>query len=63
MGQAIRAYVVLQPGAALTEADIRRHCQARLENYMVPAEIVIRSELPKTDTGKIRKKGLMEGDS
>jgi amino acid adenylation domain-containing protein len=63
VGQAIRAYVVLQPGAALTETEIRRHCQARLENYMVPAEIVIRSELPKTDTGKIRKTGLLEGTS
>jgi acyl-CoA synthetase (AMP-forming)/AMP-acid ligase II len=60
LGQAIHAFVVLQPGSTLTAADIRRHCQAHLENYMVPAEIILRPELPKTDTGKIRKKSLLE---
>lgn len=60
MGQAIRAYVALDAGSTLTAADIRRHCQGCLENYMVPAEVVILPELPKTDTGKIRKKGLQE---
>ncbi|MGD9752510.1 MAG: class I adenylate-forming enzyme family protein [Acidimicrobiia bacterium] len=60
LGQAIRAYVALEAGSALTAADIRRHCQGCLENYMVPAEVVILEELPKTDTGKIRKKGLLE---
>ncbi len=60
LGESIRAYVALTEGSTLNEADIRRYCQARLENYMVPAEVVIMAELPKTDTGKIRKKSLME---
>ncbi len=60
LGESIRAYVALREGSTLNEADIRRYCQTRLENYMVPAEVVIMDELPKTDTGKIRKKSLME---
>ncbi len=57
-GQAIHAFVVLDDGAATTEKDILRHCNAHLENYMVPKAIHIVPALPKTDTGKIRKAGL-----
>jgi long-chain acyl-CoA synthetase len=60
MGESIRAYVSLQEGAVLTEKDIRAACMARLENFMVPKEVVFLPELPKTATGKIRKKGLGE---
>lgn len=63
LGQAIKAYVALDEGSELTVADIRRHCQANLENFMVPGEVVILPSLPKTDTGKIRKKSLQEGEA
>ncbi len=59
LGEAIRAFVALVPGAQLTERDIKRACQAHLENFMVPQEIVFLPELPKTDTGKVRKKDLL----
>lgn len=58
LGQAIRAYVVLQPDSKLNERQIRAICQTRMENYMVPKEIVLTSGLPKTVTGKISKKNL-----
>ncbi len=60
LGQAIRAYVVPVPGATLNEKQIRAFCAARLENFMVPKEIVFRPELPKTATGKVSKKALVE---
>jgi long-chain acyl-CoA synthetase len=60
LGQAIRAYVVLEPGAALTDREIRAHCTAHLENFMVPKEIVVCADLPKTATGKVSKKALLE---
>ena len=60
LGQAIRAYVVLEPGAELSEKDIKKYCLAHLENFMVPKEVCFRDSLPKTTTGKIRKKGLLE---
>jgi len=59
LGEAIRAFVSLVPGAQLTEREIRRACQGRLESFMVPQEIVVLAELPKTDTGKVRKKDLL----
>ena len=63
LGQAVRAYVVLQPGAQLTERQIRAICMTRMENFMVPKEIVLTQELPKTVTGKISKKSLGEPKS
>ena len=60
LGQAIRAYVVLEPDATLNEKKIRGLCLARLENFMVPKEIIIRPELPKTVSGKISKKALLQ---
>jgi amino acid adenylation domain-containing protein len=60
LGQAIRAYVAPADGVTLDERAIRRACQERLENFMVPRDVVILPELPKTDTGKVRKAGLQE---
>jgi amino acid adenylation domain-containing protein len=59
-GQAIKAYVVPREGSRLDEACIRRHCRANLESYMVPKFVEIRESLPKTDSGKIRKKSLAQ---
>jgi amino acid adenylation domain-containing protein len=58
LGQAVKAFVVPQAGAAITEKLIQRACHAKLESFMVPKLIQIVTELPKTDTGKIRKTGL-----
>jgi len=58
LGQAVKAFVVLEKGAALTEKDLMRECQKRLEAFMVPKHIELRDELPKTGSGKIRKTGL-----
>ena len=57
-GVTIRALVRLKPGASLTEREVIRHCLSRLESFMVPASVVFVSELPRTDSGKIRRKDL-----
>jgi acyl-CoA synthetase (AMP-forming)/AMP-acid ligase II len=57
-GMAVKAVVAPRAGASLTEADVRKHCRARLESYMVPRHVEIRESLPKTDSGKIRKAAL-----
>ncbi|MEW6110134.1 MAG: AMP-binding protein [Nitrospirota bacterium] len=59
LGQAVKAYVALENGARLTEKDILKYCSQHLENLMVPKYIEIRESLPKTETGKIRKKSLV----
>ena len=59
LGQAIRAYVVLEADAALSSGQIRAHCLKRLENFMVPQQIVLCAELPRTATGKVSKPALL----
>jgi acyl-coenzyme A synthetase/AMP-(fatty) acid ligase len=58
LGQAVKAFVVLDPGITLDAKAIQHGCQATLENFMVPKVIEIVSELPRTTTGKIKKTGL-----
>jgi long-chain acyl-CoA synthetase len=58
LGQAIKAFVVPKEGYALTEREVIRHCLGRLENFMAPKHVEFVAELPKTDTGKIKKTGL-----
>ncbi len=58
LGQAVKAFVALELGAKLTEKEILRHCSLHLENFMVPKQVAILPSLPKTATGKIRKKDL-----
>ncbi|HEU4451383.1 MAG TPA: AMP-binding protein [Gaiellaceae bacterium] len=63
LGQAIRAFVVLDDGASLTEQQVIAACRTRLENFMVPREVVFIAELPTTATGKVRRKSLLESAS
>ncbi len=60
LGEAIRAYVVIEPGSGLNDKQLRVACAARLENFMVPKEFVFIAEMPKTATGKVSKKLLRE---
>jgi len=57
LGQAVKAFIV-SPGTTLTAADVIAYCRPRLEEVMIPQQIEFRSELPKTDNGKIRKRDL-----
>jgi amino acid adenylation domain-containing protein len=58
LGQAVKAFVVVEQGAALTHEEIRRACQRRLEPFKVPSQIALVAALPRTSTGKISRQGL-----
>lgn len=60
LGEAVKAFCVLEEGANVTERQIAQHAARNLEGYMVPKLIEIVSELPKTSTGKITKAPLRE---
>jgi amino acid adenylation domain-containing protein len=60
LGEAIKAFVVLDEGAELTEQEIIAASRTRLENFMVPASVEFRAELPTTATGKVRRKSLKD---
>lgn len=58
LGQAVKAIIVPRDGYKLTEKDVLRHCAAHLEDYMMPKYVEFRDSLPKTSSGKIRKRDL-----
>jgi amino acid adenylation domain-containing protein len=58
LGQAVKAFVVVDPALGYDEGEIIAHCRARLEPFMVPKHVEICEALPRTDTGKIKKSGL-----
>jgi len=62
-GEAPHAFVVLQPGAALTDEELRLFAKERLAGFKVPKGMTVVAELPKTATGKIQKYVLRGGRS
>lgn len=58
LGEAVKAFVVLEKGAQLSEKQLLARCHQGLEPYAVPKYVEFRAELPKTSTGKITKSGL-----
>jgi long-chain acyl-CoA synthetase len=58
LGEAVKAYVVLQPGYAYSEREVAKYCLANLESFMAPKYVEFMTALPKTNTGKIDKTAL-----
>jgi long-chain acyl-CoA synthetase len=61
-GEAVKAYVVPQPGAELTAVDITSYCATRLARFKCPTIVAIVDELPHSATGKVAKGRLREGE-
>ncbi|MGH8704664.1 MAG: AMP-binding enzyme, partial [Burkholderiales bacterium] len=60
-GQVVKAFIVLQPGQAPSQAlieDIQNHVRGRLAPYEYPREIEFIEALPMTTTGKVQRKEL-----
>ena len=58
-GEAVKIFVVKRD-PDLTEASLLEHCRANLTAYKVPRQIAFRSELPKTNVGKILRRELRD---
>jgi long-chain acyl-CoA synthetase len=56
----VKVFVVLKPGATTTIEGIREHCQKNLAAYKVPKLVEFRSELPKSNVGKILRRVLRD---
>jgi len=57
-GQAIKAIIVPRV-ESLSAAQVLAHCKRHLEDYMIPKYVEFRNDLPKTESGKIKKTGLI----
>jgi long-chain acyl-CoA synthetase len=58
-GEAVKAFVV-KKDPNLTAEDIIKFCHEQLTNYKVPKHIEFRTELPKTNVGKILRRQLRD---
>ncbi len=54
------AAVVLTEGTKLTDEEVKKHCAKIIPDYMVPDEVLFLSELPKTSSGKINRKAIVQ---
>ncbi len=60
LGQAVMAAVVARAGCSVTEREVRQICARHVEEFMLPKVVQVRSCLPKTQSGKLRRKELVE---
>ncbi|SFQ40778.1 long-chain acyl-CoA synthetase [Amycolatopsis arida] len=54
-GEAVKAVIVPEPGAALSEQQVVDACAGRLAAYKVPRTVAFADELPHSPTGKLRR--------
>ncbi len=59
-GEAVRAVVVLKPGATLSEAEVIEHCGRELAGFKKPRGVDFVSELPKNPNGKVVRRLVRE---
>ncbi|WP_431206347.1 long-chain fatty acid--CoA ligase [Bradyrhizobium betae] len=58
-GEAVKAFVV-KKDPTLTAEDVTRFCREQLTGYKVPKQIEFRTDLPKTNVGKILRRQLRD---
>ncbi len=58
LGEDVAAAVVLKPGTAITERELRAFAAGRLADMKVPRRILFLDEIPKGATGKLQRIGL-----
>jgi len=59
-GETVKAFVVLKPDQSVTVEEIRDFCKENLAPYKVPTFVEFRTELPKTQVGKVLRRQLVE---
>jgi long-chain acyl-CoA synthetase len=57
-GHRVKAFVVLEENALVSEGELIVHCTKRLARFKVPAEIQFTSELPRLESGVVVKRIL-----
>ena len=60
LGENIKAFVVVTPGAEFDAKAARRHCMEKLGEFKTPSVFETIEELPKGPSGKILKRILQK---
>ncbi len=58
-GEVVKVFIV-KKDQSLTKEEVIEHCRANLTGYKVPKHVEFRTELPKTNIGKILRRALRE---
>jgi long-chain acyl-CoA synthetase len=58
-GEAVKIFVV-KKDQALTAEVLIAHCREHLTGYKVPSQVEFRTDLPKTNVGKILRRELRD---
>lgn len=61
-GEVIKIFVV-KKDQTLTAEELLKYCHENLTNYKVPRHVEFRTELPKTNVGKILRRALKEQEA
>lgn len=59
-GEAVKLFVVRDPGSEIAEDDIRAYCRENLTAYKVPKTVSFLDALPKSAVGKILRRELRD---
>jgi acyl-CoA synthetase (AMP-forming)/AMP-acid ligase II len=60
-GQRLAAFVVRSAGASLDEEMVKSYVRNRLSRFSIPRDVTFVDQLPRTATGKILKRRLIDG--
>ncbi len=60
-GEAVKAVLVLAPGAEVSAAEVQEHCAHLLARFKVPTLVECSDELPHSLTGKLARRVIREG--
>lgn len=62
-GELVKAFIVLKPGEEATIDEIRTFCKEYLVAYKVPKSVEFRTEIPKSQVGKVLRRVLVEEEA
>ena len=62
-GEAVKAFVVIKPGAQATTEELQEFCRERLAKFKVPSFIEFTAALPKSAVGKVLRRELREQEA
>ncbi|OLP03246.1 acyl-CoA synthetase [Mycolicibacterium porcinum] len=60
-GQRLAAFVVRTEGSSLDEDTVKNYVRNRLSRFSIPRDVTFVDQLPRTTTGKVLKRHLIEG--
>ena len=58
-GETVKAWIVVKSGETLSETEVLTWCRERLAPYKIPTRVEFRSDLPKSNIGKVLRRELV----